>query len=188
MYFRSNRPTGHKQLVVLTEGDLLIMIIPQNKMALPRQVLFHSIVCCCVLSGCSAVMKPVRSASHTTGEISLNIKIDSEVNDNSPIAVDVVLVSDKSTLKELSALTAQAWFEKRKTLLRMQPSEIHLSSWEWVPGQEVATLKIPHTGISDGVLLFANYASTGDHSSILPRNGTIDIAFGAKDFKILPRR
>ena len=164
------------------------MIIPQNKMALPKQVLFHGILCCCVLSGCSAVMKPVRSVSHTTGEISLNITIDPEVNDNSPIAVDVVVVSDKSTLKELSALTAQAWFEKRKTLLRMQPSDIHLSSWEWVPGQEVATLKIPHTGISDGVLLFANYASTGDHSSILPRNGTIDIAFGAKDFKILPRR
>src|ERR1700737_936387 len=118
-------------------------------MALPRQVLLSGIVgCSFMLNGCSAVMKPVRSASHTTGEIRLNITIDPAVNDNSPIAVDVVLVSDKSTLKELSALTAQAWFEKRKTLLRMHPSEIHISSWEWIPGQEVATLKIPHTGIA----------------------------------------
>ncbi len=176
-------------MIVLTEGQLLIMIIPQNKMALPRQVFFSSIVCCSfVLSGCSAVMKPVRSASHTTGGINLNVTLDPEVNDNSPVAVDVVLVSDKSVLKELSALTAQAWFGKRTTLLRMHPSEIHVSSWEWVPGQEVATLKIPRTGIADGVLLFASYTSTGDHSSALPRNGTIDIAFGPKDFKILPQR
>jgi type VI secretion system protein len=165
------------------------MIIPQNKMALPRQVLLFSIVCCSfVLTGCSAVMKPVRNASHTTGGINLNVTLDPEVNDNSPVAVDVVLVSDKSVLKELSALTAQAWFGKRTTLLRMHASEIHVTSWEWVPGQEVATLKIPHTGIADGVLLFANYTSTGDHSSTLPRNGTIGIAFGPKDFKILPQR
>lgn len=165
------------------------MIIPQKTMALPRQVLLSSFVCCSlVLLGCSAVMKPVRSASHTTGGINLNVTLDPEVNDNSPVAVDVVLVSDKGILKELSALTAQAWFEKRKTLLRMHPSEIHVSSWEWVPGQEVATLKIPRTGIADGVLLFANYTSTGDHSSVLPRNGTIDIAFGPKDFEILPQR
>lgn len=123
-----------------------------------------------------------------TGDINLNVTVDPEVNDNSPVAVDVVLVSDKTTLKELSALTAQAWFEKRKTLVRMHPSEIHVTSWEWVPGQEIASLKVPGTGIADGVLLFANYTSTGDHSSVLPRNGTIDIAFGPKDFKILPRR
>ena len=133
-------------------------------------------------------MKPVRSASHTTGGINLNVTLDAEVNNNSPVAVDVVLVSDKTMLKELSALTAKAWFEKRKTLLRMHPSEIHVSSWEWIPGQEVDSLKIPHTGIADGVLLFANYAAAGDHSTVLPRNGTIDIAFGPKDFKILPRR
>ncbi|OJV43103.1 MAG: hypothetical protein BGO25_06850 [Acidobacteriales bacterium 59-55] len=69
----------------------------------------------------------------------------------------------------------------------MHPSEIQVSSWEWVPGQEVAPLKVPRTGIADGVLLFANYTSAGDHSSVLPRNGTINIALGAKDFKILPR-
>jgi type VI secretion system protein len=176
-------------LIVLTEVQLLIMIIPQKKMALPRQVLLSSIVCCSfVLAGCSAVMKPVRSASHTTGEIRLHVTLDPEVNDNSPLAVDVVLVSDKTVLKELSALTAQTWFEKRTTLLRMHASEIHVTSWEWIPGQEVATLKVPRTGIADGVLLFANYTSTGDHSSTLPRNGTIDIAFGPKDFKILPQR
>jgi len=140
-----------------------------------------------MLSGCSAVMKPVRSVSHTTGEINLYVTVDPALNNNSPVAVDVVVVNNKGILKELSSFTAQAWFEKRKTLLRMHPSEIQVSSWEWVPGQEVAPLKVPRTGIADGVLLFANYTSAGDHSSVLPRNGTINIALGAKDFKILPR-
>ena len=133
-------------------------------------------------------MKPVRTASHTTGDIHLNVTVEPEVNDNSPIAVDVVVVGDKDTLKQLSALTAQTWFQKRDTFRRMHPSKIQISSWEWVPGQEIARLMIPNTGVADGVLLFANYTSSGDHSSVLPRNGTIDLAFGAKDFKILTRR
>jgi type VI secretion system protein len=165
------------------------MIIRQDKMPSLKQVLVSNILFCSfALYGCSAIMKPVRTASHTTGDIHLNVTVVPEVNDNSPIAVDVVVVNDKDTLKLLSSFTAQVWFHKRDSFLRMHPSKIQISSWEWVPGQEVASLMIPRTGIADGVILFANYASPGDHCSVLPRNGTIDLALGTKDFKILPER
>jgi type VI secretion system protein len=165
------------------------MINRQHKVSHLKQALLFGIVCCSfIFSGCSAVMKPVRTVSHTTGDINLNVTIEPEVNDDSPIAVDVVVISDKDTLKQISSLTAQAWFQKRDTLLRMYPSKIQISSWEWIPDQKISRLKIPNTGVADGVLLFADYTSTGNHCSVLPRSGTIDLAFGLKDFKILPRR
>ena len=99
-------------------------------------------VCFIVLSGCSAVMKPVRNVSHVKGETILNVTIDPAVNGDTPIAVDVVVVHGSNTLKEVSKLTAQAWFQQRTTLLRMHPSDLHLNSWEWIPGQQVAPVRV----------------------------------------------
>jgi type VI secretion system protein len=133
-------------------------------------------------------MKPVRSVTHLKGETTLDVNIDPGANGDAPIAVDVVTVQSSSTLKEVSKLTAQAWFQQRTTLLRMHPSDLHLTSWEWVPGQQVAPVRVPDTGVADGVVLFANYSTAGGHSALLPSSGTIAIHFGAQDFSLQPSR
>jgi type VI secretion system protein len=140
---------------------------------------------CIGMMGCSAVTQPLRKASHLSGQIILDASIAPDANQNMPVAVDIVTIDDKKTLAEVSAFTAQTWFDKRTAYLRMHPTALHVSSWEWIPGQQLASIKIPQTAVADGILLFANYSTAGDHNAVLPRSGTVRIEFGPKDFKIL---
>jgi type VI secretion system protein len=143
---------------------------------------------CTLLGGCSSILKPVRKVSHLSGEVSVDVSVDPDANQNMPVAVDILTVDDARTLKEISAMSAQAWFQKRANYVRLHPSELHVYSWEWVPGQEVAPLRIPQAALASGIILFAAYASPGEHSSALPKSGVVRIQLGAKDFKILPGR
>jgi type VI secretion system protein len=169
------------------------MLIPKFPMLVfPRSTpvaRFLAFLCCSALiSGCSAILKPVRSVTHLKGETTLEVSVDAGANGDSPIAVDVVTVDSSSTLKDISKLTASAWFAQKTTLLRMHPSDLHVNDWEWVPGQQLAPVRILNTGVADGVLLFADYTSSGAHSAVLPQKGTVKIEFGAQDFKLLPAR
>jgi type VI secretion system protein len=163
------------------------MLAPQFTMLDALQIRIIAFFCCfALLSGCTALMKPVRNVAHLKGETTLIVSIDPAVNGDAPIAVDVVTVHGSSTLKDVSKLTAQAWFQQRTTLLRMHPSDLHLTSWEWVPGQQVAPVRVLNTAVADGVVLFANYSTSGGHSVVLPLSGTVTIDFGPKDFKLSP--
>jgi type VI secretion system protein len=144
------------------------------------------LLCCSLLIGCSAVLKPARSVSHLTGETTVAPAISQDANGNSPIAVDFVTVHGAALLKELSKLNARSWYQQKTTLLRLHPADLITSSWEWVPGEQVAAVKIPGTAVADGVLLFARYNTPGDHSALLPHRKTVAIEFGVDDFKLLP--
>jgi type VI secretion system protein len=150
------------------------------------QAKFAVLLCCSLIVGCSAVLKPARSVSHLTGETIIAPAISQDANRNSPIAVDFVTVHGTALLKEVSKLNAQAWYQQKTTLLRLHPADLTTFSWEWVPGEQVAAVKIPGTAVADGVLLFARYNTPGDHSALLPRRKTVAIEFGAVDFKLLP--
>jgi len=137
------------------------------------------------LFGCSALIAPIRKAPGLSGQISLAVTIDPGANNDSPLAVDVLAIDDKKMLVELSAFTAHDWFLKRKDYLRLHPSAIKTYSWEWAPGEQIVSIKIPQTTRADGVLLFANYSGKGTHSTVLPKSGTVRIECGADDFKVL---
>lgn len=107
------------------------------------------------------------------GEIYLAPATVPDANGNSPIAVDVVSVRGATLLKEVSKLTALAWFQQKTSLAQLHPGDLSTSSWEWVPGQAIAKVKVPGTGIADDVLLFADYATPGPHSATLPMSGTV---------------
>jgi type VI secretion system protein len=129
--------------------------------------------------------QPLKKVSHDGGQMTLDARVAPDANQNMPVAVDVVTIDNKKTLAELSTFTAQSWFDKRTDYLRMHPKTLHVSSWEWVPGQQLASIRISQTAAADGILLFANYSTAGDHNAILPRSGIVHIEFGPKDFKIL---
>lgn len=143
---------------------------------------------CSLLVGCSAASKSARSVTHLKGEIYLAPNLSVDANQNAPVAVDVVTVHGAALLKQVSALTAQAWFDQKVQLLRLHPNDLQAFSWEWTPGEAVSAVKIPGTGVVDGVLLFANYLSPGPHSAVLPRSGTVSVTFGTNDFQISSKR
>jgi type VI secretion system protein len=139
-----------------------------------------------VVSGCSSVTSPLRKASHLSGQITLDVTIAPAANNDAPIAVDMVAISDKKILTEVSTFPAAAWFAKRKDYVRLHSKEVRVYSWEWVPGQQVVSIKIPETALADGVILFANYASPGAHSVMLPKSGIVRIDLGPEDLQLLP--
>ncbi|HEY0006756.1 MAG TPA: hypothetical protein VGB17_18380, partial [Pyrinomonadaceae bacterium] len=94
------------------------------------------------LPACKRVPAVVRNTvPGASGESKLDLRVDvaQQANNNNPIAVDLVLVSDKKLLKELLKLSAAEWFEKRHQFRLDYPKETGLNagSWEWVPGQVV---------------------------------------------------
>ncbi len=150
----------------------------------PRYILFVSLLAIfpVTLSGCGAALRSVRKVAHVRGELVIYVHVNSAVNHNSPIAVDVLNVQDKSVLKLVSAMSAEAWFQQRTDFERSHPHTIQRLSWEWVPGQNVGQVTVPGTGVAEGVVFFANYQTKGAHRALLPQSGHISITFAADDF------
>ena len=70
-----------------------------------------------VLVGCgiskTVVKRATRTAGVSSGKLSLRVAISSGANQNSPVAVDVLLIKDKSFLKTAQGLSANDWFTKK---------------------------------------------------------------------------
>ncbi|HEX3635322.1 MAG TPA: hypothetical protein VHV99_07515 [Paraburkholderia sp.] len=89
---------------------------------------------------------------------------DDDVNNNSPVAVDVVFVTDDAMLARIAELPASKWFASRADLANTFPKSLQYKSWELVPGQRIEV-----SGDSFGrprveaAFLFANYTEPGAH-------------------------
>ena len=141
-----------------------------------------------VLAGCGiskgVAKKAARTARVSSGKLSLQVALSSTANQNSPVAVDVLFISDKALLKTAQALSANDWFTKKTQLQRQFPKGIEVKSWEWIPGQSVAPISFVVPVNAEGAMLFANYASPGPHSAPLPISGKVAIYLDEEDFTI----
>ncbi|MGH9445301.1 MAG: hypothetical protein ACRD3O_06210 [Terriglobia bacterium] len=144
--------------------------------------LFSFIVC---IVGCGL---PKRITYDTTGHESklfLNVSLSPDANHDNPVAIDLVLVDDKTLLKQLSGMPASQWFQQKAQVKRDHPGLAQLKSWEWVPGQVVAPITIPINPKVRGGIIFAQYFSPGAHRAAVKPNGHLQINFQANDFTIL---
>lgn len=123
-----------------------------------------------------------------SGESSLEarVEISSAANHNNPVAVDLVLVSDKKLLKELKKLSAKEWFEKRNQYQLDYPKELELGThrWEWTPGQrpKVEPMKVKIE--INGGIIFANYFTPGAHRAVIDPRKKILIKLDEEDFTV----
>jgi len=150
-----------------------------GKWCLVWRLLVSSIGCAFLLSltACPNVKVPkaVRSTiPGASGETKLDVKvhISPAANRNNPVAVDLVLVSDKKLLKELMKMSAKDWFAQKHQVQLDYPKEKDLAagSWEWVPGQSVKLDRMNVRYEIAGGVVFANYLTEGVHrASIDPR-------------------
>src|SRR5215208_7296514 len=89
-----------------------------------------------LLTACPKVQVP-KKIPGTSGESKLDLKVhvSPQANNNNPVAVDLVLVSDKKLLQELMKMSASERFEKRHQVELDYPKETGLGAgqWEWVP-------------------------------------------------------
>lgn len=87
-----------------------------------------------------------------------------DANNNSPVAVDVVLVSDPAMLARLAEMPASKWFAAREDLVSTYPKNLRYRSWEIVPSQHVDVSGDVFAGSRvAGAFVFANYQDPGAH-------------------------
>ncbi|OXJ22613.1 hypothetical protein CFB82_39775 [Burkholderia sp. HI2714] len=87
-----------------------------------------------------------------------------DANNNSPVAVDVVLVSDPAMLARLAEMTASKWFSVRDDLVSTYPKNLRYRSWEIVPSQHMGVSGDEFAGSRvAGAFVFANYRGPGAH-------------------------
>ena len=85
------------------------------------------------------------------------------INQNSPVAVELLMIRDRSLWEKLREKPAAEWFEERDSFARTFPDSYQSWRWEWIPGQEVPpqTLELKR-GVRWG-LVFARYLVSGDN-------------------------
>ena len=129
-------------------------------------VLAGGVAALLLLTACPKVQVP-KKIPGTSGESKLDLKVhvSPKANNNNPVAVDLVLVSDKKLLQELMKMSASEWFEKRHQVQLDYPKETGLGAgrWEWVPGQEVKVDRVTVKFEVVGGVIFANYFNAGAH-------------------------
>ena len=91
------------------------------------------------------------------GDLPFKVRIDQDANQNTPIAVDLVVVYDAKLLEKLEAMNAETWFQKRTQFLADNADMVSSWSWEWVPGQEIPQQSVPYRAGAQQFVVFADY-------------------------------
>ena len=66
-----------------------------------------------------------------------------DLNDTSPVAVDIVSVSSDEIAKVLESFTASQWFVQREQIKQQFNGNISIASWEIVPSQRIESQELP---------------------------------------------
>ncbi|MBY0293527.1 MAG: hypothetical protein K2W92_09625 [Alphaproteobacteria bacterium] len=116
---------------------------------------------------------------------SVSIYTDLDANQNSAVAVDLVLVYDDQLVKTFSSLSASKYFSSSPQLLLDNPSLVSIWHWELVPGQTVQDFQVQQSADAYAGFVFANYLTPGDHRLKVAPNGVIKILLLKDDLKNL---
>ena len=114
-------------------------------------------------------------------------EVDEKLNNDSPVTVDVLIVYEQSLLDAIAKLNAFQYFSKKEQIQRDGGDNLQTYTFELVPGQTLAPqpIKLAHV-TGKGILVFARYASSGDHRQAIGVDREVTIEMGRQDFKIVP--
>ena len=145
-----------------------------------------------VLAGCGAkeklVPKGLPGMPSSKSKFSVQVNVSDGANENSPIPVDFVVVSDKKLMAEVAKLAAKDWFDRRIQLVRDFPGKVQVVSWEWVPGQHAGPIAVAVDPRAKYGYFFANYLNGGDHRAVVDLKSAVVVNLGPQDFAVQPLR
>jgi type VI secretion system protein len=136
-----------------------------------------------ILLGFLLVMNVGGHQAQGQSKLDVRVHIAPTANKNNPVAVDLVLVSNKKLFKELMKMSAKEWFEQRHQIQLNYPKETDLAagSWEWVPGQVVKLDRVPVRRAIIWGVVFANYLTDGAHRAVINPRKDIMLSLGEDD-------
>ena len=151
-----------------------------------------------VLTGCPKGPKVL--TQHVPGtaketKLGVRVHVSPEANGGNPVALDLLLVSDKNLLKELQKMTATDWFAdggaRRNQFILDHPKEkgLVVRQWEWVPGQVIAPDSLTVPADIKAAVVFAKYFNPGEHRAIIdPHAKDILIELGEDKIQIVTQK
>lgn len=141
---------------------------------------FCSLLAVSLLVSCSATRK-VRSAFG--GALPIEVAIVPAANEDTPIAVDLVVVYDAKLVDELLKMPAAEWFRKKEQYAADHPA-VAVTSWEWVPGQSVEPFKVSYRSGARSVVIFADYQTEGEHREVVGAPKPFRLILGERDLSV----
>jgi len=135
----------------------------------------------CTLASCGVTTK-VRSAFG--GELPFTVMVAPDANENSAIAVDLVVVYDNKLLDQLLKIKATEWFARKQQFLNDYSNELAVKGWEWIPSQIVEEQFVPYRSGARKVVLFADYHTDGEHRASVDPQKPFHLLLGPLDMTL----
>lgn len=127
-------------------------------------------------SGCSLhhASIPPKQPVGGPSQLVLEGRIATDANSDNVVPFDVVVIQDKTLLKQISQMDAATWFgpKGRCTFRDGQKSKVEFHSWEFVPGQTFL-VDVHIVRGTKAVFGFADYATPGEHRISLDKKGSV---------------
>jgi type VI secretion system protein len=151
---------------------------------LARRHLLAAAVALPALAGCGTIGGWFGGPSVELDQITLSAM--TGINNDSPIAVDLVIVYDTGLIDRVAALTAHDWFGNRAQMQRDFPNDLQVIGWEVVPGQTLQDQPVDRRGGARAGFIFANYFSAGDHRLRLGDQSELTVRLLDAGFTVTP--
>lgn len=116
----------------------------------------------------------------------ISIDADPEANQNSAVAVDLVMLTDPEAAAAIMKLSARDWFQRRQQFTRDYPDGLRIVSWEMAPGQLLRDASVDSPGGMTDAIVFAGYRDDGDHRLRLGDGSRVRLMLGEKDVRLMP--
>jgi type VI secretion system protein len=155
--------------------------VNQGKLLLRSRTLLILIVPLLFAAACGL---PNRVRSMFGGELPIQVSISPDANENTPLAVELIVVYENKIVDKLLEKKAREWFSGREQFLRDYAD--HVKSWkfEWTPGQEVAPLELSYGVGAKRVVLFADYVTPGEHRASIDPQRPFRLILGQSELKL----
>ena len=125
------------------------------------------------------------------GDVKMTVSISPQLNNNSPVPVEVLIFYDQGLMTQVMAMTAEQWFAARSQFIKdngaKQPG-FDTYHWEWVPNQTIDPFKLSYQIGARGGVVFVGYASAGVHRQSIDPQLNIALNLGATDFTVAQTR
>lgn len=139
-----------------------------------------------VLSACSTVSS-LWSPESQTEDVTLVAAPDA--NNDFPVAVDLVAVTEAEFAQALAETPARTWFQQRESFLSNNANLIDVKSFELVPGQTMDEISYSwgDRRSYSAIFVFANFMQSGTHRARIDQIDAPTIILGSNTLKLESR-
>jgi type VI secretion system protein len=120
------------------------------------------------------------------GRLPFQVAIAPDANNDSAIAVDVVVVYDAKLADEMLKLRAADWFDakQKRQFLADHAGKVRVQGFEWVPDQRVDERAVQYEAGARKVIIFASYLTEGDHRAAIDPRQPFRLILANADFRV----